>query len=77
MGLCKSMLTMGKTEKMCFFTKQTMTITFPGKLCLWIRSVERFTYVMGQINRNLMIDLEPRVVNKIQTSAFKNLYNSG
>jgi hypothetical protein len=24
-----------------------------------------------------MLDLEPRVINKIQTSAYKNLYNSG
>lgn len=29
------------------------------------------------INRNLMLDLEPRVINKIQTSSYKNLYNSG
>jgi tubulin gamma len=27
------------------------------------------------IPRNLMIDLEPRVINGIQTSAFKDLYN--
>lgn len=24
-----------------------------------------------------MLDLEPRVINKIQTSSYKNLYNSG
>lgn len=28
------------------------------------------------IPRNLLLDLEPRVINKIQTSAYKNLYNA-